>query len=43
MTRKLAELTDRAAVQAALDEYQRLGQAAFLERYGFGLAWISTD
>ena len=38
MTRKLAELTDRAAVQAALDEYLRLGQAAFLERYGFGLA-----
>ena len=38
MTRKLAELTDRVAVQAALDEYLRLGQAAFLERYGFGLA-----
>lgn len=38
MPRTLADLSDPAAVQAALDEYLRLGQAAFLERYGFGRA-----
>ncbi len=38
MARTLADLSDPAAVQAALDEYLHLGQAAFLERYGFGRA-----
>jgi len=38
MARTLSDLTDPAAVQAALDDYQRLGQAAFLELYGFGRA-----
>ncbi len=35
MPRTLADLSDPAAVQAALDEYQRLGQTAFLELHGF--------
>jgi Domain of unknown function (DUF3883) len=35
MARTLANLTDPLAVQAALDEYHQLGQAAFLVRYGF--------
>jgi hypothetical protein len=34
----LAELTDRAAVLKAIEEYDRLGQDAFLVRYGFGRA-----
>lgn len=38
MARKLAELSDAAAVQAALDEYLRLGQDGFLEKYGFAKA-----
>lgn len=38
MPRKLADLTDPRAVQAALDEFLQVGQAAFLERYGFGRA-----
>lgn len=38
MPRTLADLTDPAAVQAALDEYLRLGQDAFLDRYGFSRA-----
>jgi hypothetical protein len=38
MPRTLVDLTAPAAVQAALDEYLHLGQAAFLERYGFGRA-----
>lgn len=38
MPRTLAQLTDPAAVQEALEEYLRLGQAAFLDRYGFGRA-----
>ncbi len=32
----LADLTSVAAVQAALDEFARLGQVAFLELHGFG-------
>jgi len=36
--RTLSELSDPAAVQAALDEFLRLGQQAFLARYGFGRA-----
>jgi hypothetical protein len=36
--RTLAQLTDPAAVQEALEEYLRLGQAAFLDHYGFGRA-----
>jgi hypothetical protein len=36
--RTLSELSDPAAVQAALDEYLRLGQRAFLTRHGFGRA-----
>jgi hypothetical protein len=35
MPRTLADLSDPAAVQAALDEYQRLGQTAFLVLHGF--------
>ena len=31
-------LTDAAAVNAALDEFDRLGREAFLETYGFGRA-----
>jgi hypothetical protein len=38
MARTLAELTDPAAVQAALNEFLQLGQEAFLKRYGFGRA-----
>ena len=36
MTPTLSDLTSAAAVQAALDEYSRLGQSAFLSRHGFG-------
>jgi hypothetical protein len=35
MPRTLAALSDPAAVQAALDDYLRLGQTAFLELHGF--------
>lgn len=35
MPRTLADLSDPAAVQAALDDYLRLGQTAFLEVHGF--------
>lgn len=38
MAARLADLTDPAAVQAALDEFLRLGQQAFLQRHGFGRA-----
>lgn len=38
MSRTLAELTDPAAVQAALEEFLRLGQGEFLQRYGYGRA-----
>ena len=38
MPHTLADLSDPAAVQAALDEYLRLGQEAFLDRFGFGRA-----
>lgn len=38
MPRTIADLSDPSAVQAALDEYLRLGQAAFLRLYGFGRA-----
>lgn len=31
----LAELTERSAVIKAIEEYDRLGQQAFLDRYGF--------
>ena len=34
----LANLTDVAAVQAALNEYSRLGQSGFLRKHGFGRA-----
>lgn len=33
---KLSRLQSPAAVQAALDEFSRLGRVAFLQRYGFG-------
>ena len=39
-------LTDLAAVESALDEFDRLGRAAFLEKYGFGEAreyFLVTD
>lgn len=32
----LTQLTDRAAVQEAIDEFVALGRTAFLTRYGFG-------
>ena len=32
---KLQDLTSRAAVLAALDEFKRLGRIAFLDKYGF--------
>jgi len=35
---KLGDLTDPAAVQAALDEYVRLGQRAFLDVHGYSEA-----
>lgn len=35
MPRTLADLSDARAVQAAFDEYLRLGQAAFLQKYGY--------
>jgi hypothetical protein len=38
MARALSDLTDPTAVQAALDEYLRLGQATFLAQFGFGHA-----
>lgn len=38
MPRKLSDLTDASAVQAALDEFSRLGQTAFLRKHGFGRA-----
>lgn len=36
MARGLANLQSRTSVQAALDEFTKLGRAAFLVRYGFG-------
>lgn len=38
MSADLARLQSPAAVQAALDEFSRLGRTAFLSRYGFGKA-----
>jgi hypothetical protein len=38
MALTLGDLTDAAAVQAALDEFVRLGQKAFLQKHGFGRA-----
>lgn len=38
MARRLSDLTSPEAVQAALDEYARRGQAEFLDIHGFGLA-----
>lgn len=41
-----ADLTDRNAVEAALDEFDRIGRAAFLEKYGYGEAkdyFLVTD
>ena len=35
----LADVTDPAAVRAALDEFDRVGREAFLARYGFGPAY----
>jgi hypothetical protein len=32
------ELTSREAVERALDEFDKLGREAFLERYGYGYA-----
>src|SRR5215213_5914370 len=34
----LTDLTDPQAVQAALEEFDRIGREAFLARYGFGPA-----
>jgi hypothetical protein len=33
--RRLSDLTSAAAVQAALDEFVRIGRDAFLVQYGF--------
>lgn len=38
MSPKLSDLTSVAAVQAALDEFNALGQDKFLTKYGFGKA-----
>ncbi|HWV36303.1 MAG TPA: hypothetical protein VNZ55_11770 [Thermomicrobiales bacterium] len=41
-----AELTDRKAVEGALDEFDRLGRSTFLEKYGYGEArdyFLVTD
>ena len=38
MARSLSDLRSAAAVQAALDEFLRLGQQGFLRKYGFGRA-----
>lgn len=38
MALSLSDLTDAAAVQAALDEYSQVGQVDFLSRHGFGKA-----
>lgn len=41
-----ADLTDRNAVESALDEFDRLGRRAFLEKYGYGEArdyFLVTD
>ncbi len=35
MELRLSDLTSVAAIQAALDEYERLGKEAFLRKYGF--------
>jgi hypothetical protein len=35
MALRLSDLTSAAAVQAALDEYERLGKEAFLRKHGF--------
>lgn len=34
----LNEIQSRSSVLAAISEYDRLGKAAFLEKYGFGEA-----
>lgn len=34
----IAPLTDRQAVEDALEEFDRIGRASFLEKYGFGEA-----
>ncbi len=36
MAVEISRLQSPAAVQAALDEFSRLGRTAFLKRYGFG-------
>jgi hypothetical protein len=33
---KISDLTERAAVLAAISEYDQLGQESFLKKYGFG-------
>jgi hypothetical protein len=35
MAMRISDLTDRSAVIAAMEEYDRLGQSAFLANYGF--------
>jgi len=34
----LSKLTSRTAVERAIEEYDRLGQEQFLDKYGFGQA-----
>lgn len=41
-----ADLTDRAAVESALEEFDRLGRWTFLDKYGYGAArdyFLVTD
>jgi hypothetical protein len=40
----LSDLTDREAVLKAIEEFDRLGQESFLNKYGFGLSkgyWLA--
>ena len=36
MPAELSRLQSRSAIQAALEEFVRIGRSAFLQRYGFG-------
>lgn len=36
--REIQQVTDRSAVEAAMDEFDRVGRTAFLRKYGFGPA-----
>lgn len=38
-----ADLTDRAAVESALEEFDTLGRWTFLDKYGYGAAREYSD